>query len=159
MKSFACACVLALGLVPASADSFIDQFSFLGPRAGVSVVPASTRGDVSTGTVNSLFGWVVDVRYSSQRNFEGYAEAGIFVEGVERGVLYPETWGYFGIRQKAGFGLAVGPSLSVYGLGLGIAPSYSFRVDRIMIPLTFNTVLTDGDVRHQLHIGFSYASE
>jgi hypothetical protein len=142
-----------------NAESMIDNFSFLGPRAGISIVPEGLRETKSTAAVNSLFGWVMDVRYASRRNFEGYAEAGFFVEGVERGVLYPETWGYFGLRQKSGFGIGLGPSLSVYGLGLGIAPSYSFRMDRIMIPLTFNTVITKGEPRYQVHVGFSFASD
>jgi|GEM_PF-3224354 len=164
MKSFLSACVFAWGLAslpaaPASAEEFIDQFSFLGPRAGVSMVAEDLLVDKETRAFNSLFGWVMDVRYMSRRNFEGYAELGGFLEGVENGVIYPEVWGYFGFRQKAGFGLGLGPSISVYGVGLGIAPSYSFRLDRLLIPVTFNTVLTDGIPRHQLHVGFSYASE
>lgn len=164
MKSFLSACALVTGLAvfsvsSASADEFIDQFSFLGPRAGISMVPEPLLEGKDTRAVNSLFGWVMDVRYMSKRNFEGYAELGGFLEGVENGVIYPEVWGYFGFRQKAGFGLGLGPSISVYGVGLGIAPSYAFRMDHLLIPVTFNTVITGGEPRFQLHFGFSYASE
>lgn len=143
---------------PADAD-MLDNISFLGPRAGLSIVPEALREDYSTQGVNSLFGWVLDIRYTSRQNFEGYAEGGLFLEGVENGVIYPEVWGYFGLRQKNGFGIGLGPSISVYGIGLGVAPAYYFRVDRLMIPVTFNTVVTGGEPRFQLHVGFSYASE
>jgi hypothetical protein len=32
-------------------------------------------------------------------------------------------------------------------------------MDRIMIPITFNTVITAGEPRYQMHVGFSFASE
>lgn len=156
---------LALALSVASSahaglPDLLDNVSFIGPRAGVSLVPKETRKDVdNSGLVNSLFGWTLDIRYPSKRNFEGYAEGGFFLEGVERGRVFPEAWGYFGFRQKQGFGLGLGPSFSLYGAGLGIAPAYYFRIDRIMIPVTFNTVISSGQPRYQLNVGFSYGSE
>jgi hypothetical protein len=161
ISHFILAAVLSAGTVStvnAELMTMLNKISFIGPRAGVSIVPEETRSSEGSNPINSLFGWVLDIRYTSEQNFEGYAEGGLFLEGIERGVIFPETWGYFGVRQKQGFGIGLGPSFSFYGIGLGIAPAYSFRIDRIMIPVTFNTVFTNGDLRYQAHVGFSYGS-
>jgi hypothetical protein len=160
VSAFASCLILAgAGVARAQTPSALDNISFFGPRAGISVIPETLLEDKSTQMVNSLFGWSMDIRYMAKGNFEGFAEAGFFLEGVENGVIYPEAWGYFGFRQKQGWGIALGPQVSVYGVGLGIAPSYSFRVDRLLIPVTLNTVITGGEPRWQLHFGFSHASE
>ena len=154
--------LIGQGSIPTD-DAAMNRFlevGFFGPRTGISTLPASLQDSTVASPIYSIFGWQVDVRYKPTHNrFIGFAEAGLLMGAVESGSPRFEFWGYIGIRKPQNFGISLGPNISKYGTGLGIAPHYMFNSGNILIPVVLNIVTTNNGTRVQLITGFDRISK
>jgi hypothetical protein len=146
MKTLICLLIIVFSAKAA------NDFSFIGPRAGVGYLNSDEGRSLNKG-IHSAFGWSVEIPYKSGK-FVGYGEGGFLVLGVEQGIFYPTAWGFFGMRYGH-FGAGAGPVVNPMGVGIGFGPYYQLNLPDVRIPIGFNVEFIKSNARFQFLVGFS----
>ena len=137
---------LGLGL---SANAQVKTNS--GPRFGITVVTPGLLGDILNGDRNlgdetevnysqkeavmSQFGWQWETILIEGEEFNGIVEWIGFIGGLERGTIVPSFSGLIGIRKNSGFEIAMGPTLSLTGIGLVVGVGHTIKSGDLNIPI------------------------
>jgi hypothetical protein len=113
---------------------------YSGPRIGMTYIgPGSAADEIrSRGKtpVVSQFGWQFETRlFTSSAGVSGLAEFVPLIGGMEQGLFLPSASLLFGLRVRDGVEVAVGPNLSLTGLGMVLAVGTSFHLDDIYFPV------------------------
>lgn len=122
-----------------------------GPRFGITVLTPGLLGDILNGdrdlgdeteidysqkeAVMSQFGWQWETILIEGEEFNGIVEWIGFIGGLERGTIVPSFSGLIGIRKKSGFEIAMGPTLSLTGIGLVVGAGHTFKSGDLNIPI------------------------
>ena len=122
-----------------------------GPRFGITVLTPGLLGDILNGdrdlgdeteinytqkqAVMSQFGWQWETVLIEGEEFNGIVEWIGFIGGLERGTIVPSFSSLIGIRKNAGFEIAMGPTLSLTGIGLVVAAGHTFKSGDLNIPI------------------------
>jgi hypothetical protein len=152
---------------------------FSGPRVGCTYIGEGTAADyiLDKGKTPFVtqFGWQLETRiFTTPDETSGLAELVLLVGGLEQGLFLPSGSFMFGIRSKGGLELAMGPNVSLSGLGMAFAVGTSFRYHEIYFPVNLafvpsvrtsettvsytgkkTTVITETGFRLSLLVGFN----
>jgi hypothetical protein len=113
---------------------------YSGPRIGMTYIgPGSAADEIrlrGKTPVVSQFGWQFETRiFTSSTGISGLAEFVPLIGGMEQGLFLPSASLLFGLRVRDGLEVAVGPNLSLTGLGMVLAVGTSFHLDDIYFPV------------------------
>ena len=122
-----------------------------GPRFGITVVTPGLLSDILNGdrdlgdetevnytqkeAVMSQFGWQWETIIVEGEEFNGIVEWIGFIGGLERGTIVPSFSSLIGIRKNAGFEIAMGPTLSLTGIGLVVGVGHTIKSGDLNIPI------------------------
>ena len=157
-KCIAILSVFAFGF-SGTANAEIEKLS--GPRVGVTTL---TNGSISkTIETNfiSQYGWQFETSFAEGNDFSGLVEVVALAGGMEQGMLLPSVSSLVGVRQESGFEFAVGPNLSMSGLGMVAAVGHCYHSGSFNIPVNLSWVMSndalgqDSGHRVSLTVGFT----
>jgi hypothetical protein len=151
MKRIILTLVLALGLLTANAQ--IDRLS--GPRIGFTILTHGSSADFindrgedydeNTGSSYwtedqkmgfiSQYGWQWETRFVDNGQVAGLVEWVIVVGGMEQGMFLPAVSSLVGIRTGSGLEAAVGPNLSLSGIGMVFTLGKNFKSGDLNFPV------------------------
>jgi len=142
---------LLILLIPFISYSQIEKLS--GPRFGTTLITQGSSADYlnegvnfdedensgfgNTGTAfTTQYGWQWETRFAdSGENIIGIVEWVALIAGLEKGMFLPSASSLVGIRTVKGFECALGPNLSLSGVGLAFAVGYNFKSGNLNIPI------------------------
>jgi len=118
---------------------------FWGPRIGCTLIGDGTAADKITEKGKTpfvtQFGWQFETRiFTAKNGFSGLVEIVPLIGGFEQGMFLPSGSALFGVRTQKGLELALGPNLSLTGLGMVFAVGTSFHIDDIYFPVNLCVV-------------------
>jgi hypothetical protein len=121
------------------------RVKYSGPRVGCTLIgpgkAADYIEDMGKNPFVSQFGWQFETRiFTSSSGISGLVEFVPLVGGLEQGMFLPSGSLLFGLRGAGGFEFAIGPNLSLTGLGLVMAVGTSVKVDDIYFPINLAIV-------------------
>jgi hypothetical protein len=96
-------------------------------------------GNSSTALITQ-YGWQLETRFIESEEISGLVEWVFLVGGMERGLFLPSVSSLFGLRSKSGFEGALGPNLSLTGVGMVLALGYTFTNGNLNIPINLSFV-------------------
>ena len=127
-----------------------------GPRIGGTIVTSGASAEFiqnslfpgddgwdpngSSTAVVSQYGWQLETRFIDGDEISGLVEWVFLVGGMERGLFLPSVSSLFGMRSKGGFEGALGPNLSLSGIGMVLAVGYTFQTETLNIPINLSFV-------------------
>jgi hypothetical protein len=147
--------ILSVALIFVASVSQAQVVKLSGPRIGATVVTAGsasdfiqndlmTPGDDGWGNSSTAFitqyGWQLETRFMESDEISGLVEWVFLVGGMERGLFLPSVSSLFGMRAKSGFEGALGPNLSLTGIGMVLAVGYTFTSGTLNIPVNLSFV-------------------
>ena len=88
----------------------------------------------------SQYGWQLETRFIDGDEISGLVEWVFLVGGMERGLFLPSVSSLFGMRAKGGFEAALGPNLSLSGIGMVLAVGFTIQTETLNIPLNLSFV-------------------
>jgi hypothetical protein len=124
----------------APTTTIIAPVRYSGPRVGCTLIGegviANTLTTNGAAVFVSQFGWQFEWRiFSSQSGIQGLVEFVPLIAGLERGIFLPSGSLLYGMRGKGGYEFAIGPNISLSGLGMVFAVGTSFHVDDVYFPI------------------------
>ena len=132
-----------------------------GPRLGVTTItPGSITEAIDTETITQ-YGWQLETQISDGANFDGLVEWVVLAGGMEQGLFLPSVSSLLGLRQESGFEVAVGPNLSMSGLGMVAAVGHRYQNGSFSIPVNMSWVMSNDALgqesghRISLTVGFT----
>lgn len=130
-----------------------------GPRLGVTVVTGGTadrlRDELGMQPVMLQFGWQFETElFRSPTGLTGVTEWIPLAGGLEQGTLLPSISWLVGLRGRSGAEFAIGPNLSLTGVGLALAGGATVPVGGIAVPVNIAVVSGSGGPRLSLLSGF-----
>ena len=148
--------ILSIALVLMAFTTQAQVVKLSGPRIGGTII---TSGAATEFIQNSLFpgddgwdpngaptavvsqyGWQLETRFIDGDERSGLVEWVFLVGGMERGLFLPSISSLFGMRAKGGFEAALGPNLSLSGIGMVLAVGYTIQTETLNIPLNLSFV-------------------
>jgi len=131
----------AIGLVIQSTNAQVEKLS--GPRFGFTYL---TDGSLmynlndlpNVSKANPLiaqFGWQFERQFMNAGNTAGIVEFIPLIGGFEQGLFLPSFSTLVGIRKANGFELAVGPNLSLSGIGMVFGAGFNIKSGNINFPI------------------------
>jgi hypothetical protein len=96
-------------------------------------------GNSSTALITQ-YGWQLETRFIESEEISGLVEWVFLVGGMERGLFLPSVSSLFGLRAKSGFEGALGPNLSLTGVGMVLAVGYTFKTGNLNVPINLSFV-------------------
>ena len=142
-----------------TANAEIQKLS--GPRVGVTTL---TNGYISKHIDSNFitqYGWQFETSFAEGDDFSGLVEVVALAEGMEQGMLLPSVSSLIGVRQDDGFEFAVGPNLSMSGLGMVAAVGHCYQSGSFNIPVNLSWVMSNDALgpesghRISLTVGFT----
>lgn len=139
--------------VPADTSDLIitPAKKFGGPRFGFTAISAGTTADHITGLGKNpfvtQFGWQFETRmFTIDNGPSGLVEFIPLIGGMEQGMFLPSANLLIGLRGggKNAPELAVGPNLSLSGLGMVFAAGANFRSGKVNFPVNLAIVPSVG---------------
>jgi len=131
MKKLVFTIVLGLGLLTANAQ--IEKLA--GPRIGLTgLTSGEISEDLETNFI-SQYGWQWESRFADGHEIAGLVEWVVLVGGMEQGKLLPSVSSLVGVRAGSGFEFAVGPNLSVAGIGMVFSIGQNFTSGNLNLPI------------------------
>ena len=124
-----------------------------GPRFGITFITKGSSADILNEGINfdedknngfgntgsaftTQYGWQWETRFADGgENFIGIVEWVTLVAGLEKGMFLPSVSSLVGIRTMKGFEVALGPNISLAGVGLAFATGYNFKSGNLNIPV------------------------
>jgi hypothetical protein len=137
--------------------SFMSQAQIVklsGPRIGGTVVTAGSASDFiqngirpgddgwnnSTAAFISQYGWQLESRFADGEDMVGLIEWVFLVGGMERGLFLPSISSLCGMRSSSGFEAALGPNLSLTGIGMVVALGITIKTPNLNVPVNISFV-------------------
>ena len=146
---------IALGLGILTSNAQIEKLA--GPRIGLTGI---TSGEISEELETNFitqYGWQWESRFADGGEIAGLVEWVVLVGGMEQGKFLPSVSSLVGVRAGSGFELAVGPNLSVGGIGMVFSIGQNFTSGNLNLPINLAFVPgRDGSgSRISLMVGFN----
>jgi len=147
--------ILSIVLISVAFISQAQVVKLSGPRVGATVVTAGSASDFiqndlmmpgddgwgnSSTALITQYGWQLETRFIESEEISGLVEWVFLVGGMERGLFLPSVSSLFGMRAKGGFEGALGPNLSLTGVGLVLAVGYTFTTGNLNVPINLSFV-------------------
>jgi hypothetical protein len=147
--------ILSIALIFVASISHAQVVKLSGPRIGATVVTAGSASDFiqndlmtpgddgwgnSSTALITQYGWQLETRFMESDEISGLVEWVFLVGGMERGLFLPSVSSLFGMRAKSGFEGALGPNLSLTGIGMVLAVGYTFTSGTLNIPVNLSFV-------------------
>ena len=145
---------LLILLIPFVGFSQIEKLSdFIDSRIGLTFITQGSSADYlnegiafdedenggfgNTGTAfTTQYGWQWETRFAdSDENIIGIVEWVALIAGLEKGMFLPSASSLVGIRTVKGFECALGPNVSLSGVGLAFAFGYNIKSGNLNIPI------------------------
>ncbi len=127
---------------------------FSGPRIGVTGITSGTSADYITDKGKTpfvtQFGWQFEERLFTLNNgISGILEFVPLVGGIEQGMFLPSANFLIGLRGgvKKSFEFALGPNLSLSGLGMVFAAGTNFKSGKVNFPINLAIVPSVGSIK------------
>ena len=155
--------------------------SLAGPRIGVVYITASPgsmwlNGDIELddigdlpsnydeivkGAFTTLYGWQWESRFAEGGDVTGVVEWIALAGGMERGKFLPSLSSLVGARTYSGFEFAIGPNLSLSGVGMVFGLGYNFKSGNLNMPvnIAFLPGRKSSSTEYDYYIGESYTVE
>jgi hypothetical protein len=138
----------------------VRQMQSAGPRFGVLQVvgPAAEalKDQMDVDPTLTAWGWQWEFEYqTSAGGPTGLIEVVPMVIGLEQGLGIPSLNTMFGVRKEDGIEFAVGPNVSVTGIGLTMAVGYTFRSGPMRLPVNIAWVSGKDSDRFSLTFGWN----
>ena len=125
-----------------------------GPRIGGTFITAGSASDFvqngnvpgddgwnnSTATFISQYGWQLESRFADGEDMVGLIEWVFLVGGMERGLFLPSISSLCGMRSSSGFEAALGPNLSLTGIGMVVALGITIKTSNLNVPVNISFV-------------------
>ena len=132
--------ICMIGLVT-QASSQVEKLS--GPRFGFTyltdgslIYNLNSLPNVSdVNPVIAQFGWQFERQFMNAGNTVGIVEFIPLIGGFEQGLFLPSFSTLVGIRKTNGFELAVGPNLSLSGIGMVLGTGFNIKSGNINFPI------------------------
>lgn len=127
--------ILLISLFSLVCQAQIQQLS--GPRVGVTFL---TNGEISeeiNSNILTQYGWQWESRFTDGSEVAGLVEWVLVVGGMERGYFLPSLSSLVGVRNYQGFEFAVGPNLSLVGVGMVFTVGHNFKSGNLNLPVNF----------------------
>jgi hypothetical protein len=131
-----------------------EKTSYAGPRIGITFVGPGQISDqlaeMNKSPILSQFGWQFETRFfKTNRGVSGLFEFVPMIAGMEQGVFLPSASLLIGMRVESGdcVEVALGPNLSMSGLGMVFAAGTSFHVGEVYFPVNLAVVPSVGRMR------------
>lgn len=143
--------------VPVDTNDFVvtPNKKFGGPRFGLTVItPGTTADHISDLGKNPFitqFGWQFETRiFTIDDGPSGLVEFIPLIGGMEQGLFLPSANLLIGLRSggKNACEIAVGPNLSVSGLGMVFAAGTNFRSGKVNFPVNLAIVPSVGSKKN-----------
>jgi hypothetical protein len=151
MKKIVLILALALGILTANAQ--IQKLS--GPRIGFTILTHGSSADFindrgeayddQTGNKYwnegqkmafiSQYGWQWESRFVDNGDIAGLVEWVLLVGGMEQGMFLPAVSSLVGIRTGNGMEAAIGPNLSMSGIGMVFSIGKNFKSGELNFPV------------------------
>ena len=85
--------------------------------------------------VIAQFGWQFERQFMNAGNTAGIVEFIPLIGGFEQGLFLPSLSTLVGIRNAKGFELALGPNLSLSGIGMVLGAGFNLKSGNINFPI------------------------
>ena len=147
--------ILTVALISVALISQAQVVKLSGPRVGATIVTAGSASDFiqndlmmpgddgwgnSSTALITQYGWQLESRFIESEDVSGLVEWVFLVGGMERGLFLPSVSSLFGMRAKSGFEGALGPNLSLTGVGMVLALGYTFKTGTLNVPVNLSFV-------------------
>ena len=147
--------ILTVALISVALISQAQVVKLSGPRVGATIVTAGSASDFiqndlmmpgddgwgnSSTALITQYGWQLESRFIESEDVSGVVEWVFLVGGMERGLFLPSISSLFGMRAKSGFEGALGPNLSLTGVGMVLALGYTFKTGTLNVPVNLSFV-------------------
>ncbi|HIK66714.1 MAG TPA: hypothetical protein EYF95_01950 [Flavobacteriales bacterium] len=147
--------ILSIALISVALISQAQVVKLSGPRVGATIVTAGSASDFiqndlmspgddgwgnSSTALITQYGWQLETRFIESEEISGLVEWVFLVGGMERGLFLPSVSSLFGMRAKGGFEGALGPNLSLTGVGMVLAVGYTFKTGNLNVPINLSIV-------------------
>jgi len=118
-----------------------------GPRIGITfLMPGSSADFVNEGfdsdwdgssglATIAQYGWQFETRFAEGGDIMGIVEWVILTGGMEQGLFLPSFSSLVGLRTSNGYEFAIGPNLSLSGMGMVFTTGYNFRSGDLNLPV------------------------
>jgi hypothetical protein len=161
--------ILSVALIFVASVSQAQVVKLSGPRIGATVVTTGSASDFiqndlmtpgddgwgnSSTALITQYGWQLETRFIESDEISGLVEWVFLVGGMERGLFLPSVSSLFGMRSKSGFESALGPNLSLTGIGMVLAVGYTFTTGNLNIPVNLSFVQESRKHMKQVRNGF-----
>jgi uncharacterized membrane protein (UPF0136 family) len=116
-------------LTPGSAADIFNE--------GIDFDENEFRGHGNTGSsLTTQYGWQWESRFADGGgNIIGIVEWVILVAGLEKGFFLPSASSLVGVRNSKGLEFAIGPNVSLSGVGMAFALGYNIKSGNLNIPI------------------------
>ena len=133
--------ICAISLVIQTTNAQVEKLS--GPRFGFTYISDGSLmyniNDLpNVSKANPLiaqFGWQFEKQFMNAGNTAGIVELIPLIGGFEQGLFLPSFSTLVGIRNANGFELAVGPNLSLSGVGMVLGAGFNLKSGNINFPI------------------------
>ena len=151
MKKILLTVALALGLGLLTANAQIDRLA--GPRIGFTLLTHGSSADFINDRSSeytgfdevwtegqkmafiSQYGWQWETRFVDNGEIAGLVEWVVVVGGMEQGMFLPAISSLVGIRTGNGMEAAIGPNLSLSGIGMVFTIGKNFKSGDLNFPV------------------------
>ena len=82
-----------------------------------------------------LYGWQWETRFADGGDITGIVEWIALVGGMERGLFLPSISSLVGLRTSKGAEFALGPNVSLSGVGMVFGAGYNFKSGKLNLPV------------------------
>ncbi len=126
-------------------DVVKPRVKYSGPRVGCTMIGEGTISqylvDRGKNPFVTQFGWQFEKRiFNSKSGISGLLEFVPLFGGLEQGLFLPSGSMLFGVRTPGGMEFALGPNLSLTGLGMVFAFGTSLHIDDVYFPINIAIV-------------------
>ena len=132
-----------------------------GPRIGGTFLSNKTIQDAKEKGINvtnviSQFGWQFESAFfTTQNGPQGVTALIPMLGGADQGVLIPSISWVTGLRSQSGFEFAVGPNVSLSGVGMAFSVGKTNKVGEVNFPINVSVVSSNSGMRVSLLFGFN----
>ena len=163
IKKMIATSAMSLLLMNSANAEGVEVSELSGPRIGVTgITTGQATRELGTHFIGQ-YGWQVETRFSNGDGFCGLAEFVFLVGGTEQGYFLPSLSSLVGYRNANGFEVAVGPNLSMTGVGFVLAIGHNFKAGSVNVPVnlswvpsTDNPLFGSGATGHRISITLGF---
>ena len=124
-------------ITPSPTSGLINGYLNFGKLGGD--LPENYNSEIKS-AITSLYGWQWESRFADGGKVTGIVEWIALVGGIEKGYFLPSISSMVGARTLNGFEFAMGPNLSLSGIGMVIGAGYNFKAGNLNIPINIGFV-------------------